>query len=147
MIASYQIHNVLKLYTDRLSKKRRLKHLRGDGDPVLQPEATRLSTDIRRDYLVERLAADIVSRIQRESPHKKTTENQTGPESELERDPCRNKSEFVYNVIREDQYKKTERLSLDDPDFLLRRIEAMAGSRSYRRAVLKRTSYGKIQPE
>jgi hypothetical protein len=129
MIASYQIHNVLKLYTDRLSKKRRLKHLRGGDDPVLQPEATRLSNDGRRDYLVERLAADIVSRIQNREPQKRFPGNSPEAVSEPKADPAAVNGEFVYNIISDDQCKKTVRLSLEDSDFLMRRIEEMARNR------------------
>lgn len=133
MIASYQIHNVLKLYTDRLSKKRRLKHLRGDGDPGLQPEATRLSNDGRRDYLVERLAADIVSRIQNRGPQKRFPGNRPEAVSEPKADPAAAGGEFVYNIISDDQSKTTVRLSLEDSDFLMRRIEEMARNRSRNR--------------
>lgn len=137
MIASYQIHNVLKMYTDRLSKKRRLADLRRESAPEPQFEMTSGSDERRRDDLVERLAADIVARIQHEGPRKNLPGGKTEAKFELDREPSRNESVFVYNVIHGGRCKKTVRLSLDDPDFLLRRIAELADRHSDGRSACK----------
>jgi len=159
MIAAYQIHNVLKWYTDRISKRRCRKEVRSKS--AIEPQL-RLLDEGRRDYLVDRLAADIVARIQREGPlesgkpRPKTLREAGGPDfrpgrenpaarpggrvepapgaKHPQRDPESPESnpsgkgiEFVYNVISGDGSKKSVRMAIDDSDFLLRRIEEMAG--------------------
>jgi len=121
MVASYQIHNVLKLYTDRIRKRHCRSELAGDSSAVCQ---TWLPDEVRRDYLVDRLAADIMSRIQRKGPLEGPAKVTPEPEPELE--SSGSGLDFVYNIIGPDRCKKTVRLSIHDSDFLLRRIEELA---------------------
>jgi hypothetical protein len=122
------MHNVLKVYTSQLSKCRAPVP---DSLAVRKPtsDAIDISTEGRRQKLIERIASDIVARIRnggsKDNCETRITENlkeeSKGPSSTRN---SRN-AKFIYNVIRGEAEKKTNTLSVEDADFLARRFEEL----------------------
>ena len=127
-ITNYQMHNVLKVYTSQLSKCR---------TPVTDSLAVRkptsdtidISTEGRRQNLIERIASDIVARIRnggsRDNSKTGITENLKEVTKGPSRAPKNHNAKFIYNVIRGEAEKKTNTLSVEDADFLARRFEEL----------------------
>jgi hypothetical protein len=129
-ITNYQMHNVLKVYTNQLSKGITGK----SGRPTIRKpnsDLVRISAEGKRQNLINRVAADIVARITKEGiggsasrnahaviqneaiNHKKSSQNRN--------------DQFEYNVMNESAEKKTNKLSVENAAFLIRRIEELSG--------------------
>ena len=127
-ITNYQMHNVLKVYTSQLSKCRAPVP---DSRPVRKPtsDAIDISTEGRRQNLIERIASDIVARIRnggsRDNSETRITENLKEESKGPSRAPNSRNAKFIYNVIRGKAEKKTNTLSVEDADFLSRRFEEL----------------------
>ena len=127
-ITNYQMHNVLKVYTSQLSKCRAPVP---DSRPVRKPtsDAIDISTEGRRQNLIERIASDIVARIRnggsRDNSETRITENLKEESKGPSRAPNSRNAKFIYNVIRGKAEKKTNTLSVEDADFLARRFEEL----------------------
>ena len=127
-ITNYQMHNVLKVYTNQLSKDRLPVP---DNRAVRRPvsDATDISIDGKRQNLIERIASEIVARI-RSGGNKGTGETRGAENLKKEskgpnRAPARRNATFIYNVIQGEAEKKTNTLSVEDADFLARRFEEL----------------------
>ena len=130
-ITNYQMHNVLKVYTNHLSRKRSAK----SGQPTIrrpQTEFVRISAEAKRQNIIDRVSADIVARITKEGidgggiPGADTgiPANPSGEHS-----AARNRSSrFEYNVLDGSAEKKTNTLSVDNVGFLIQRIEELTGN-------------------
>ena len=127
-ITNYQMHNVLKVYTSQLSKCRAPIP---DSLAVRKPtsDAIDISTEGRRQNLIERIASDIVARIRngggRKDSETRITENLNAESKGPNRAPKSRNAQFIYNVIRGEAEKKTNTLSVEDADFLARRFEEL----------------------
>lgn len=127
-ITNYQMHNVLKVYTSQLSKCRAPVP---DSLAVRKPtsDAIDISTEGRRQNLIERIASDIVARIRnggsRDNSETRITENLNEESKGPNRASKSRNAKFIYNVIRGEAEKKTNTLSVEDADFLARRFEEL----------------------
>ena len=128
-ITNYQMHNVLKVYTNQLSKCRAPVP---DRLAVHKPmsNAVDISTEGKRQNLIERIASDIVARIRnggsKDNSETRITENLKEESKGPSRAPnSRSNAKFIYNVIRGEAEKKTNTLSVEDADFLARRFEEL----------------------
>ena len=127
-ITNYQMHNVLKVYTNHLSKERTHK----SGQPKIRKpnsDMVRISDEGKRQNLIERVAADIVTRITKEGINSSSsakainkTDN-TSHQTSLEKNSAR----FEYNVMNESAEKESNSLSVENAGFLIRRIEELTG--------------------
>ena len=123
-ITNYQMHNVLKVYTNHLSKDRSDK----SGRPTIRkPNSDRvqISAEGKRQNIIDRVAADIVARITKEgiggssAPAKETINKYSTSQN-------RN-AQFEYNVMQGGAEKETNRLSMENAGFVIRRIEELTG--------------------
>ena len=127
-ITNYQMNNVLKVYTSQLSKCRAPVP---DSLAVRKPtsDAIDISTEGRRQNLIERIASDIVARIRnggsRNNRETRITENLNEESKGPSRAPKSRNAQFIYNVIRGEAEKKTNTLSVEDADSLARRFEEL----------------------
>ena len=128
-ISNYQMHNVLKVYTRQFRKSKiSEQQLATAGRP--SADSINISVDAKREVVIAKVAEDIVERI---------TSN--GPQNEFDREIVdrlkdeidsktvlnrKRNSEFVYNVINGEREKTTNRLSVKDSSFLIRRLEQLA---------------------
>lgn len=128
-IPSYQIHNVMKVYSRQISQGR----LIGRGADAYRPSSTdkiTLSSEGRRQEIIDRVASSIVDRIAKHGP--------TNPEEReivdrLEEEigqkisfGTESTGEFVFNIIDKENNKSTGRLSLEDTGFVIKKLEELA---------------------
>ena len=129
-ITNYQMHNVLKVYTNHLSRERTDK---SDRPTIRKPNSdrVRISAEGKRQHLIDRVAADIVARITKEGidgsdsrdSHAVIQKETINDDSSLQN---RN-SQFEYNVMNGSAEKETNTLSVENAGFLIRRIEELTG--------------------
>jgi len=126
-VPSHQIHNVLKVYSKHLSQARALERMKAFSQ---QPGETRinLSAGGKRQAIIEKVAADIVERITQSGPRDKVDQEIVDKlEDELGQSILRNQdSEFVFNVIGKDNEKTTATFQMNDPEYLMKRLETLA---------------------
>lgn len=127
-IPNHQIHNVLKVYGKQLSRARILerKKILNAPEPA---DKINLSAMGKRQAIIEKVAADIVERITQSGPQDKVDreivsklENELGQPFEFKE----KNSDFVFNVINQDNEKTVTTLQADDPDYLMKRLEELA---------------------
>ena len=129
LVSSYQIHNVLNVYSKQLSQDRNARKLKPDNEKQ-PPDQINLSTEGKRKAIIERVAQDILNKISRYGTRKKTKI----PEQDLPREDEKNvpdsdnkqETGFVFNVIDELNKKTTTALSVKDTKFLIDRLEQLA---------------------
>ena len=123
-ITNYQMHNVLKVYTNHLSKDR----TDTSGRPTIRKpnsDRVRISAEGKRQNLIDRVAADIVARITKEGIGD-NDDSTKEPVSDYSAPPKRN-TQFEYNVLQGDADKEMNKLSVENAGFLIRRIEELTG--------------------
>ncbi len=130
-ITNYQMHNVLKVYTNHLSRDRFEK----SGRPMIRKpnsDMVRISSGGKRQNLIDRVAADIVSRITQEGIGK--SERQDAQPESLAEEPIgghpvsqNRTARFEYNVLNGRAEKETNTLSVEDAGFLIQRIDELTG--------------------
>ena len=119
-VPTYQIHNVMKIFTSRLIKE-------GSGrDPRSFRRQAEMMAEAKRRAIATRVTAEVFNRL-----------NQSGIASnrgvalglpvEAPADPPRNQpTEFTYRIIDAENNERTASLSVEDPSFLTGRIEDLA---------------------
>ena len=129
LVSSYQIHNVLNVYSKQLSQDRNARKLKPDNEKQ-PPDQINLSSEGKRKAIIERVAQDILNKISRYG----TNNQMKTQEQDLYREKAKsvadsdNKKEsgFVFNVIDELNKKTTTALSVKDTEFLIDRLEQLA---------------------
>ena len=128
-VSSYQIHNVLNVYSKQLSQDRSVQKLKAGNNKQLSDQIN-LSTEAKRRATIERVAQDILNKIshygsKREIKTQEQDLSRENAKSSLESD---NKKEtgFVFNVIDDLNKKTTTALSVKDTKFLIDRLEQLA---------------------
>ncbi|MCW7752493.1 hypothetical protein OOT00_00675 [Desulfobotulus sp. H1] len=137
-VPGYQIHNVLKLYSQQITRKR----LADDSSPS-QPletkeDPTLLSAEGKRESMIQKITSDIVERITKDGPQDSTGTNRYPlPEEESWKtsSSVREDSEqkFVYNTLDDRNRKTTRSVSLKDADIVLKRLAGTTAETQNRR--------------
>ena len=127
-VSSYQIHNVLSVYSKQLSQDRGAhKHKAGNKKPL--SDRINLSTEGKRRATIEKVAKDIISKISHygsndEIKASKLDRPRENVKNHFESDTKKEKT-FVFNVI-DDLNKKTKTArSVKDKNFLMNRLEQL----------------------
>lgn len=128
-VSSYQIHNVLNVYSKQLSQDRNTQKLKPANEKQ-RPDQINLSPEGKRRAILERVAQDILNKISHygsKSELKTQKQDQPRENARNSLDPDNKKETgFVYNVI-DDLNKKTKTaLSVKDTKFLIDRLEQLA---------------------
>ena len=128
-VSSYQIHNVLNVYSKQLSQDRGAQKLK-PGNKTQLSDQIDLSTEGKRKATEEKVAQDIINKISHYGSSSEVTPEGQGQvrkdaEHHLESD---NKKEtaFVFNVMDDLNNKTTTALSVKDTSFLINRLEKLA---------------------
>ena len=129
LVSSYQIHNVLNVYSKQLSEDRNAQKLK-PGMTKQPSDQIKLSTEGKRKTTIERVAREIINKIShygsegQTRPQEQNTSRENAANS-LESD---NKTEtgFVFNVIDNLNKKTKTVLSVQDTKFLIDRLEQLA---------------------
>ena len=102
LVSSYQIHNVLNVYSKQLSQDRNTQKPK-PGNEKQQLDQINLSTEGKRRAIIERVAQDILNKISRygsksEMMTQEQDQSREDAKNSLDHD---NKKEtgFVFNVI------------------------------------------------
>lgn len=130
IISNHQIHNVLKVFTSQLSKGIAAEQQNTTLRKPLSGAAS-LSTPNTKQGLIDRVSADIVDRITRKNAQEDIDReiadrlpDEMGIDREVNDDQ---KRQFVYNVLTRDAEKVTKAISVDESDFLIDRLQQLAG--------------------
>jgi len=129
-IPSYQIQNVLKNYSRQLSQGKLLARNKGIGRPYASADDVQLSSEGKRASIIEKVAANIVDRITTFGPKEDVDQEITGQiEKELgQRINFTQKKEekFSYTTIDENNNKILKTLSVEDSEFIIKRMTELA---------------------
>jgi hypothetical protein len=129
LVSSYQIHNVLNVYSKQLSQDRSAQKLKTENKKQ-SSDRIHLSTEGKRKAMIEKVAQDILSKISHYSSRVETKTKEQGLPREQAKSSLKsdNKKEtaFVFNVIDDLNKKTTTALSVKDTNFLIDRLEQLA---------------------
>ena len=129
-IPSYQMHNVLKVYSRQLSENKHQHQTRSAGRKAAEGDRITISAEGKRKAIIDKVTADVVDRITRFGPREdvdhevlKRLRNEADPDAESSEADT---GQFVFNVIGTDDQKQTSSLPLETSDFLTQRLEELA---------------------
>ena len=128
-IPSYQIQNVLKVYSRQLSQGKILGKGKFNTANKISADNVTISSEGKRKAIIDKVAANIVDRIITEGPKEKTEEKITNQiEKELGKkiNFAKEKNQFTYTVIDENNEKVTHTLSVEDSKFIVKRMTELA---------------------
>ena len=128
-IPSYQIHNVLKVYSRQVSQSRIIERQKSLEDSA-SADRINISAEGKRKVIIEKVASDIVDRITRFGPQDNIDhtilsqlKDEIGQEIEFEKE---DDSKFVYNTIDDNNNKQTNSLPVNGSSFLVERLQQIA---------------------
>ncbi len=128
-IPSYQIQNVLKVYSRQLSQGKIISRNRFGGMDKASADSVTLSSEGKRQAIIDKVAANIVERIITEGPREEKDEQIT---SQIEKEIgkkinfSKDRNQFTYTVIDENNRKTTHSLSVEDSKLIMRRMTELA---------------------
>ena len=128
-IPSYQIQNVLKVYSRQLSQGKIMSRNKFGDAGTNSADSVTLSSEGKRQAIIDKVAANIVDRIITEGPKEKTEEKITSQiEQELGKkiNFTKDRNQFTYTVIDENNQKSTRTLSVEDSKFIVERMTELA---------------------
>jgi hypothetical protein len=128
LVSSYQIHNVLNVYSKQLSQDRGVQKQKAGNKKPLSDQIN-LSTEGKRRATIEKVAKDIISKISHygsndEIKASKLDRPRENLKNHFESDTKKEKT-FVFNVIDDLNKKTTTALSVKDKRFLMNRLEQL----------------------
>lgn len=128
-VSSYQIHNVLNVYSKQLSEDRSVQKLK-PGTTKQPSDQIKLSTEGKRKATIERVAREILNKISHYGSEGqiKPQEQDASRENAINHLESDNKTEtgFVFNVMDNLNQKTRTALSVQDTKFLIDRLEQLA---------------------
>ncbi|MCG8637127.1 MAG: hypothetical protein MI863_25055 [Desulfobacterales bacterium] len=128
-IPSYQIQNVLKVYSRQLSQGKLLSRSKFGTANKVSADSVSISSEGKRQAIIDKVASNIVDRIITEGPKEKNDEQITGQiEKELGKkiDFTKGKNQFTYTTVDENNTKVTRTLSVEDSRFVVKRMTELA---------------------
>ncbi len=128
-VSSYQINNVLNVYSKQLSQDKGAPKPKAGNKKQLSDQI-HLSTEGRRRATIEKVARDILSKIADYSAEGQLEIDERalssdGRQNNIEYDRKKDTA-FVFNVIDDLNQKTTTALSVKDTNFLINRLEQLA---------------------
>jgi hypothetical protein len=127
-VPSYQMHNVLNVYSKKLRHNITLK----DQNISKKSPADRvnLTSEGKRRATIEKVSKEIFDKIirfgsQADSPHRRSDHIKGKADREIAVAKT-NKAGFVYNVIDAINKKTTNSVSVEDSSFLIQRLEQLS---------------------
>ena len=128
-VPSYQMHNVLNVYSKQLKQN----VSSGCQTPAKRTHSDRsnLTPEGKLKATIDKVSSDILKKITRIDSLAETGRAMTADHdkiSPVDSDPAAEKQDttFVFNAIDSINQKKTNTLSIDDSDFLIRKLEQLA---------------------
>ena len=128
-IPSYQMHNVLNVYRKQFTRNEILERQKA-ADAQAPGDQVSLSTEGKRQAIIEKVSAEIVERITNFGPQEAVDHeivNQLEQDTGAKVDFGNSKnSEFIYNFIDSNNEKATATLPINDSHGLIDRLEELA---------------------
>jgi len=127
-IPSYQIQNVLKVYSRQLSQGKLLSKNKFSNAKV-SADSVSISSEGKRQAIIDKVASNIVDRIITEGPKEKNDEQITGQiEKELGKkiDFSKGKNQFTYTTVDKNSNKIVKTLPVEDSKFVVERMTELA---------------------
>ncbi|MCD4721535.1 MAG: hypothetical protein K8S13_16985 [Desulfobacula sp.] len=128
-IPSYQIQNVLKVYSRQLSQGKRLNRNKFSSPDKTSADSVTISSEGKRQAIIDKVATNIVDKIITEGPKEKNEAKITDQiQKELGKkiNFTKNKNQFTYTAIDENNQKITHTLSVEDSKFIVKRMTELA---------------------
>lgn len=129
-IPAYQIQNVLKVYSKQLSQGRAIARNHKAGNDLHSADKVQISAEGKRAAIIEKVASGIVDKITTVGPQEameKEIADQLEEEMGGKIDFVKRKGEkFTFNSIDENNEKSTQTLSVEDSNFVLKRMTQLA---------------------
>lgn len=129
-IPSYQIQNVLKVYSKQLSQGRMLARNKGVADNVNTGDNVKISAEGKRAAIVEKVAAGIVDKITTAGPREgleqgitEQIEKEMGKKIDFKK---KKGDTFSYTSINDKNEKNIKTLSVEDSSFIIKRMTQLA---------------------
>ena len=128
-VPSYQMHNVLNVYSKSLRQ-----NMASEGNKKTpekpQTDRVKLSPEGKLQATIEKVSKDILDKISRygslnETRQRITEHTNVNSDNETLPHEVENKT-FVFNAIDTINEKRTNTLSVDDSSFLIQRLEQLA---------------------
>lgn len=128
-IPSYQIQNVLKVYSKQLTQGKLLAKKSAVKNQA-SADNVNISAEGKRAAIIEKVAASIVDRITTVGPTEDVEMSIAGQvEKELGQKinfTQRKEEKFSFTTIDENNVKTTKTLSVEDSEFVIRRLTELA---------------------
>ncbi len=129
-IPSYQISNVIKVYSKQLSQSRMLNRQDNSGVTQNKPlDTIKISAEGKRQTLINKVSDDVFSRITKYGPQ--SSEDQEFVKTlnkEIKKDQKKsteNDNKFVFNFISEDNKKVTNSISIEGSKVISDRLDTL----------------------
>jgi len=127
-VPSYQMHNVLNVYSKKLRHNITSKYQNISKKPPA--DRVNLTSEGKRRATIEKVSKDIFDKIirfgsQAESPYRRSEQIKGKADGEIAVIKT-NKAGFVYNVIDAINKKTTNTVSVEDSSFLVQRLEQLS---------------------
>ncbi|NDY73849.1 hypothetical protein DO021_18970 [Desulfobacter hydrogenophilus] len=130
-IPSYQIQNVLKVYSRQFSQGKLLgKNKFSDANKV-SADSVNISSEGKRQAIIDRVASNIVDKIITEGPNENEKDeahitNQIEKELGKKIDFTQGRNQFTYSSVDENNNKVVQTLSVEDSKFIVERMTELA---------------------
>lgn len=128
-IPSYQIQNVLKVYSRQLSQGKILSRNKFNNAHNISADNVTISSEGKRKAIIDKVAASIVQKIITEGPREKNEEQiasqiekELGKKLNFDRD----KNQFTYTAVDSHNNRVSHTLSVEDSKFVVNRMTELA---------------------
>ncbi|NWH05764.1 DVU0524 family FlgM-associated protein [Desulfobacter latus] len=129
-IPSYQIQNVLKVYSRQFSQGKLLDKNKFSDANKVSADSVSISSEGKRQAIIDKVASNIVDKIINEGPNeeKDTTRITDQIQKELGKkiDFTKGKNQFTYTSVDENNNKVVQNLSVEDSKFIVERMTELA---------------------
>ena len=128
-VPSYQMHNVLNVYSNKL--RRNIMSGKNQNMPAITPsDRISVTPEGKRRATIEKVSREIFDKITRFGSQAESTQQTVDqtigkPDNQNGADNTDN-TRFVFNVIDTINEKKTNTISVEDPNFFIQRLDQWA---------------------
>ena len=128
-IPSYQIQNVLKVYSRQFSQGKMLGRNKFSDANKVSADSVNISSEGKRQAIIDRVASNIVDKIITEGPNEQDQNEITDQiEKEMGKkiDFTKGRNQFTYTSVDENNNKIAQTLSVEDSTFVVERMTELA---------------------
>ncbi len=129
-IPSYQISNVIKVYSKQLSQSRMLSRQDNSGFTQNKPlDTIKISAEGKRQTLINKVSDEVFSRITKYGPQDSSDQDFVKTlNKEIKKDQnkgAEKENKFVFNFISEDNKKVTNAISIEGSKVINERLDTL----------------------